>query len=637
MRVLSSDLKNLIDDLCDTLVGKFPIPQDQVDQITIGLTYKFMSDMDMESISLGGKKSFFVDNLEKCSWTEMINSKNTGKEKNNIYKYVLENIQFNSQLPDLFKEIFKNSPLPLNDIPTFNDFIKLIDKFVYSDTETLGDAYEYLLSKTGAQGKLGQFRTPRHIIDFIVRIVNPSKNDSILDPACGTAGFLVSAYKHITKKDKEGNAPLSVEDLIKLSNNIHGHDIEPKMVRISLLNLFLQGFKNPNITEYDNLTSDEKWNNFYDVILANPPFMTPKGGIRPHDKFSIKSTKSEILFLDYILEHLTPNGRAGVIVPGGVIYRTGKQTYEKVRKKIIENSLIAVFSLPKGVFNPYSPVSTHILILDKKLSKERNEIFFAKVSNDGFSLGKTRKKIDENDLPLVLNKYRDFIENESKENTIPKEQILSSPDIDLTYQRYIKTQRNEELEYVKIGEVCNVFNGSTPLKKEKKYWENGSIPWFTIDDLREQRFYISNTVQKITKKALEETTVKLLPKNSVLVCCTTSVGEIAFSEIELTTNQQFNGLVIKDEYKGQILPKYLFWTCKNLMTELTRISGNTTFDFLSGKKLKEIEIPLLDINLQNQYLEEIENNLEEIFLNEKNIEECHSRINKNISRIWGEK
>src|SRR5690606_32652579 len=208
-----------------------------------------------------------------------------------------------------------------------------------------GDAFEYLLSVMGSQGDAGQFRTPRHIIDFLVAIIDPDKGETILDPACGTAGFLISAYKHILlkyskKPSKDGsstdvacqngtdvacNVPsdkisnifsynqlpdsdkfplkgdlLTPDDRKKLIQNFAGYDISPDMVRLSLVNLYLHGFSDPHINEYDTLSSEDRWNENFDVVLANPPFMSPKGGIRPHKKFSINSNRSEVLFVDYI-------------------------------------------------------------------------------------------------------------------------------------------------------------------------------------------------------------------------------------------------------------------------------------------------------------------------------------------------
>lgn len=282
-----------------------------------------------------------------------------------LYSQAIESMEKNPNIPQLFRDIFKNAYLPYRDPETLKLFLKTIGEFEYTHSEKLGDAFEYLLSVMGSQGDAGQFRTPRHIIDFLVEAVDPSKTDTILDPACGTAGFLISAFKRIKGKN---NNQLTPDERKKLIKNFIGYDISPDMVRLSLVNLYLHGFSNPHIFEYDTLTSEERWNDTFDVVLANPPFMSPKGGIRPHKKFTVTSNRSEVLFVDYIAEHLNPNGRAGIIVPEGVIFQSGK-AYKELRKMLVENYLYAVVSLPAGVFNPYSGVKTSILLMDKALAK----------------------------------------------------------------------------------------------------------------------------------------------------------------------------------------------------------------------------------------------------------------------------
>src|SRR5210317_1737770 len=393
--MLDSVTKKRIDDLRNILVGKIPSPQSQVEQITTGLIYKFMYDMDVEAVEMGGVPSFFVDDYEKYSWKHLFDPKLGGADKVQLYSDAIEKMYTNPSAPQLFREIFKNSFLPFKDPSTLNMFLNEINEFNYSNSERLGDAFEFLLSSMGSQGDAGQFRTPRHIIDFIVEIVNPQKNETILDPACGTAGFLISSYKHILNQNTKKNLGdgLTASDRKKIGENLNGYDISPDMVKMSLVNMYLHKFTNPKINEYDTLSSEDRWNEYYDVILANPPFFSPKGGITPHNRFSVHSSKAEVLFIDYINEHLKPKGCAGIIVPEGVIFQTGT-AYKQLRKKLLETSLVGVISLPAGVFQPYSGVKTSILILDKEKSKLNDEIFFVKAENDGFALGAQRNLID---------------------------------------------------------------------------------------------------------------------------------------------------------------------------------------------------------------------------------------------------
>ena len=439
----TQNISKAIKDLRDTIVGKVPLPNDQVDQITLALLYKFMDDMDQVGISMGGVATFFSGEYEKYSWKKIMSSSKGAQERYNLYAEGLEKFYSNSALPDTFRSIFKNATIPYRDAETLTNFLKIIDaNFDYNeDSEQLGDAYELLLNILGSSGDLGMFRTPRHIIDFIVSIVEPTKDDRILDPACGTAGFLISAYKYILNQnlDENGKSNLTFDEKNNVLKNINGYDIAPSMVKISEMNLFLHGASEPKIYEYDTLTSDDKWGDKYECILANPPFMTPKGGIVPHNKFSVKSSKSEILFVDYIANHLTSQGKAGIIVPDGVVFKQDK-AFANVRKDLVDNYLWGVISLPSGIFQPYAGVSTNILLLDKKLAKERDKILFAELNNDGYSLNTNRKPIEENDIPhlkeILLNyKHSNILKDDLLSFLVSKEKIVDN-NYDLSINKY---------------------------------------------------------------------------------------------------------------------------------------------------------------------------------------------------------
>ena len=392
--MLDNETKRRIDNARDILVGKVPDPKSQVEQITIAMIYKFMDDMDAESEELGGKRKFFAGEFARYGWAKLMRSGLGGHETLNLYAEAIAKMPENPGIPLLFRDIFKNAYLPYRDPETLRSFLKIIDEFSYDHSERLGDAFEYLLSVLGSQGDAGQFRTPRHIIDFMVAVVDPKKNESVLDPACGTAGFLISSYKHIVKTstDERGHNTLTPDEKGRLAQNFRGYDISPDMVRLSLVNMYLHGFTDPHIYEYDTLTSQDRWNDFADVILANPPFMSPKGGIKPHNRFSVQSNRSEVLFVDYMAEHLTPTGRAAIIVPEGIIFQS-QTAYRDLRKMLVDEYLIAVVSLPAGIFQPYSGVKTSVLILDRSLAKKSNTIAFFRVENDGFGLD--RKSVVE--------------------------------------------------------------------------------------------------------------------------------------------------------------------------------------------------------------------------------------------------
>lgn len=649
-----------------------------------------MDDMDKEAVEkFKGKAKFFTGEYAKYGWRKLFDPSLSGQDMLSLYSEALEKLNTNPNIPELFRNIFKNAYLPYRDPATLKLFLKHINEFEYSHSEKLGDAFEYLLSVMGSQGDAGQFRTPRHIIDFVTACVNPQKNETVLDPACGTAGFLLSAYKHILNQNTEKRLgdKLKPDDRKKLATNFVGYDISPDMVRLSLANMYLHGFATPQIHEYDTLSSEDRWQETFDVILANPPFMTPKGGIRPHKKFGVQANKAEVLFTDYIAEHLNSNGRAGIVVPNGIV-ATSQTAYKQLRKMLVQDSLIAVISLPAGCFNPYSGVKTSILILDKKLAKKSQHILFLKIENDGFDLGAQRREIDKNDLPEaleILTQYKDALSNDlsieeieeiiknpkdsnvyrtntAMNNTTPKgsnttnntasinikslrdslatlvekETVLGNKDVVLSAERYFKNELlTSDYDIVKLGDVCNIYNGSTPLRSNNEFWENGSIPWFTVDDIREQGRKIKYTRQYITEKALEKTNVKLLPEKTVLICCTASVGEYAFAEIPISCNQQFNGLVIKDEYKYKLLPEFLFILSSTFKSELLRLSGQTTFNFIAVGTLKELEIPLPPLEIQQQIVAEIEGYEEEIANYKLKITKKQNQIKSAVSKVWG--
>lgn len=399
-----------------------------------------------------------------------------GHDMLGLYAEGISRMPENPGIPPLFRDIFKNAYLPYRDPETLKSFLKIIHEFRYDHSERLGDAFEYLLSVLGSQGDAGQFRTPRHIIDFIVSIVDPKKDETILDPACGTAGFLISAYKHILRAntDAKGKVTLTPDERGRLARHIKGYDISPDMVRLSLVNLYLHGFALPQIYEYDTLTSDDRWNETADIILANPPFMTPKGGITPHKRFSVQSKRSEVQFVDYFLEHLSPNGRAGIIVPEGIHF-VAQSGYKQLRRNLIEDEfLLADITLPHGVFKPYASVKTHILILDRPSARRSKEVLFVEVDNDGYSQSDTREPISGSQLPDALSCVQSFAESIHKGRgwsspnspirayTVAKEAIFRTKDYHLLGRWYDlpnRTVHRRNITLKTIGDLCEIHDG----------------------------------------------------------------------------------------------------------------------------------------------------------------------------------
>ena len=621
--MLDAETKRRIDTARDILVGKVPDPKSQVEQITIALIYKFMDDMDSESEELGGNRKFFAGEFGEYGWPKLVRSGLGGHEVLNLYSEAITRMPENPGIPPLFRDIFKNAFLPYRDPETLRAFLKIIDEFEYDHSERLGDAFEYLLSVLGSQGDAGQFRTPRHIIDFIVSIVEPKKDETILDPACGTAGFLVSSYKHILKAntDEKGHSTLTPDEKGKLADNFKGYDISPDMVRLSLVNLYLHGFVAPQIHEYDTLTSEDRWNEYADVILANPPFMSPKGGIRPHNRFSVKSKRSEVLFVDYMAEHLTPNGRAGIIVPDGIVFKR-QNAYKQLRKMLVEEYLVAVISLPAGVFNPYSDVKTSILILDKTLARRRDSIGFFKVENDGFDLGAQRRKIDENDLPQIELSVRAYLnmdeqDKDSSESMlnklaeqgsvqiVAKEKIAAGGEYNLSGERYQISTQPSEYSQVRLSEVCeiNPQTGNPDVLYPNSYFnyidiscvENGSGKF-----LGPNKIDTGNAPSRARRLiAPEDVLISTVRPN---LRAFTLLIEIPERTIAST------GFAVLRSKKERLSPQFLVYMLRhdNSVKQMVQMMGKGSYPSINQADVESIEIPLPPLEVQQEIVARIE-------------------------------
>jgi len=648
--MLDNTTKQKINTLRDILVGKVSDPKSQVEQITIALFYKFMEDMDNELIhDLGVEAKFFSGEYAKYSWRNLFAPSLSGEDMLNLYREAVEKMEENPNIPSAFRDIFKRAYLPYNDPATLRMFLKVIDDgFHYSHSEMLGDAFEYLLSILGTQGDAGQFRTPRHIIDFVAACVNPQKGDVICDPACGTAGFVIAAYKHILKQNTKTNTGdlLSAEDKKKLAQNLIGLDIDPMMVKLALANMYLHGFNDPHIYEYDSLTSEDKWDDTYDVVLANPPFMTPKGGIRPHKRFTTQANKAEVLFVDLISSHLTANGRAGIIVPNGIVATT-QTAYKKLRKILVDDSLIAVVSLPAGVFQPYSGVKTSILILDKALSKKSDSVLFIKVENDGFDLGAQRREIDKNDLPnalVCLNAYKNKLQiggefvSESQNVEcllVDKKKILENSDLVLSGDRYVKRKKSQtKFELVKLGEVCDVRDGT---HDSPKYLVDGGYPLITSKNIINGKLDFQN-VNLISREDLDKINKRSLVDDGDLIM--PMIGTIG-NPIIVHKDREFaikNVALIKSKIASKInnvYLKYILGSDKINNHFLSEAKG-VAQKYLSLGFLRGLEIPLPPIEIQEKIVAEIEGHQKIIEQQKRLIEIYEQKIKDRVAQVWGE-
>ena len=559
----------------------------------------------------------------------------------NLYAEGIEKMTTNGDLPKLFRDILRNAYIPYRDPETLNRFLKEIMEFSYEDSEDLGNAFEYLLSIMGSQGDAGQFRTPRHIIDMMVEITQPKKNESILDPACGTAGFLISAYNYIRRenRDEDGNTTLNAEDMNRIIQNFAGYDISPDMVRLSRVNLYLHGFTAPNISEYDTLTSLEKWDDKYDVIFANPPFMTPKGGITPHNRYRVSAKRAEVLFVDYIAEHLNPNGRAAIIVPEGIVFKS-QTAYKNLRQFLVDDGyLYGVISLPAGVFNPYSGVKTSILLIDRTLAKGRDSILFVKLNNDGFDLGAQRREQKGNEIPDVINIFMDYQKGDSVEgrtNTVlARKNDIAKQDYILLADRYRQNMHYEsKWPLVLIGEVCEVERGASPRPISNYITDSpDGINWIKIGDGSPDSLYINSTKEKITEDgACKSRKVK---KGDLILSNSMSFGRPYILNIDGCVH---DGWLIIRNTKGLFNPVYLCYILGSdaITAEYRRLATGGVVNNLNSDLVKSCKIPMPPLDVQAEIVEKICRHQSNIEKYQDSIIAEEQAIRDKIAEVWGD-
>ena len=412
---------------------------------------------------------------------------------------------------------------------------------------------------------------------------------------------------------KTAGARLTSEEQTRLAANLKGYDISPDMVRLSLANMYLHGFTDPHISEYDTLTSEDNWNEFADVILANPPFMSPKGGIRPHNRFSVKSKRSEVLFVDYMAGHLGPAGRAGIIVPEGIIFQS-QNAYKQLRKMLVDEYLVAVVSLPAGVFNPYAGVKTSVLILDKPLAKRANHVAFFKVENDGYDLGAQRRSIEGSDLPGVKTEIAEYLRRlragESLEDFEPtlgliaeKEKIAENGEYNLSGERYRESEAYTKAKWPMeaLGEVCNFINGRAFKPHDWKRADSGGLPIVRIQNLNmpssEFNYYTGEVKDR-----------HIINHEQLLFSWSGSRGTSFGAHIWSGGQAILNQHIFKVEFdQAQAMKMYLFYALNKAVVEVEQnLHGGVGLVHITKGNLERIQIPLPPLDIQKEIVAEIE-------------------------------
>lgn len=492
---LRETFKQKIDRLNNYLWTKIPDPKTRIQQIGFLFFLKMLEEQDIilekeSTITKREHKSIFAGENEKHRWSNWIHAK-SGEE---LLRFVRDEVfPFIANLHndhDSIRRIFYDARLLVPDPVYLRNTIDIIDgiDFLSLDADVKGDLYEELLNQLQVAGELGQFRTPRHIIRFIIEMVNPKIGETIADPACGTGGFLLLSYEYIKLKNsdpklieerngvKKGPGDnLSKKEWEFLQNRaFFGQDGDPEMVRICSMNLFLHGLENSSIKMKDAVagSEDEEDLRKYDVILTNPPFAGKIDKERIKKSLPLKSTKTQILFLSYVIDGLKTGGRAGIILPEGTLFGTNRDDKE-IRRYLLENTeLQAVVSMPGGVFQPYAGVKTSVLVFKKKANPKLNpeeKIWFYNMLGDGSSLSAAKKFGSQyrNDILDLLSK---FPRREISEQSwlTPVKEIVENEYI-LSANAYNPYSKGDEKEYRDPKVIFDeIEKGKQELEKQLK-------------------------------------------------------------------------------------------------------------------------------------------------------------------------
>ncbi len=456
--MITGELKNKIDRIWETFwTGGITNPLDVIEQFTYLLFIKQLDDVETvkenEANFLGVPfETMFPDDCQKYRWSKF---KNLGSAEE-MYDLVLNGVfpfikNLHQDGDSAYARYMGDAIFKIPTAAMLSKIVDGIDKLGLGDADSKGDLYEYLLSKVATAGTNGQFRTPRHIIKMMVALVKPQPEDIIIDPAMGSAGFLIEAQQYLREHhpDMFMNA-----DLKKHFHNemFYGNDMDRTMLRIGAMNMLLHGVDNPNIAYRDSLSEQNTDNEKYTLVLANPPF---KGSLDYEavsaDLLKVtKTKKTELLFLALFLRILKKGGRAAVIVPDGVLFGSSN-AHKKIRKEILDNNkLDAVISMPSGVFKPYAGVSTAILIFTKTGSGGTDNVWFYDMKADGYSLDDKRQEISECDIPDIISRFDNLEAEKERARTeqsffVPIDEIEAN-EYDLSINKY-KEVVYEKIEY----------------------------------------------------------------------------------------------------------------------------------------------------------------------------------------------
>ena len=456
--MITGELKNKVDKIWEIFwTGGLANPLDVIEQLTYLMFVRDLDQIDQtrqrESLMLSIPHKSVFQGKEQLKWSIFIH-----KSAEDMYKIMqAEVFPFIKQLNGNSGTYAKYMADAIFKVPTPQLLERLVTELdeLYTQIDKMpdkqdarGDLYEYMLGKLATAGRNGQFRTPKHIRDMMVELVQPTPDDFICDPACGTAGFLVSSAQYLREHYEDTMTPEQWQYFA--GPMFTGFDMDRTMLRISAMNLMLHSITNPDIDYKDSVSKQNSIRSKYTVCLANPPFKGTVDAESINDdlKAVTNTKKTELLFLALFLRMLKTGGRCACIVPDGVLFGSSK-AHQSIRKELIENhQLRAVISMPSGVFKPYAGVSTAVLVFTKTGAGGTDKVWFYDMKADGFSLDDKRTEVKENDIPDIIARFHNLNAEVDRKRTeqsffVPKEEIAANG-YDLSINKY------KETEYVPV-------------------------------------------------------------------------------------------------------------------------------------------------------------------------------------------
>lgn len=617
---IAANLHKKVDHIMDVFYGAGVASHPTIiEQINYLLFMRALSQRDDELRDIGvtdPNEIVFDGELEKYHWDNLLtlNAEQLFVALEDCLRKIPE-----STTNKTVRLVFRNAHIKLFDkaslrtvLHEIDNFGKLMDEGEHEGKKDIfGDTYEYLLSKLAQAGTSGQFRTPRHIIDFLVAVVAPQKGETILDPAVGTAGFLVKAFEYLKREYTSPEVLATGGQFDRLNRKEHnvlfehtfnGFDSDEDMIKFGMMNLYLHGLQNAKLVRQNTLTDTAGNRDKYDIILANPPFSGKIDRDSVAEELQMNTGATEVLFLRYMMRHLTDEGRVGVIVPEGVLFNSSG-AHTKIREMLLEHGLWCVVSLPSGVFNPYAGVKTSILFFDKT-RKDKAEVLFAKVENDGFSLGAQRRPIAKNDLPEILEDIRRYRNGEELQqpntHVVSYEQIKGTKDFNLSgdHHKLVESNVNHRYQMVELGELFEMQNGRAFKKSE---WTGSGMPIIRIANLNDIEAPFNYYRGEYDDRILVKTGDLLFSWSGTRG---TSFGPHVWARDEGLLNQH----IFKFIPKSDINIQYVYRILKVLIPEIeAKAHGAGGLVHITKTELSKFRIPLPPLEIQKKIVEEIEN------------------------------